>query len=409
MLLLHLSFALGCLTAVSIGHSNTVCNPVTSLCFEQLFMRNLNVTIGFAFPPKQEQQFVNEVLVLVYLFNCVDMSTDTSQSFPLPYGFAGVMLGEESTLTKKSSVIGLSIFADFVTAAQASESNFSIADCRAQMVTPGSNHSLIPILSAPIITTFSPLTTWGTNAAQFIFRCQNCSIVTDYFAKNGEVKLTTLLSTSYPEYLDDTMTIANLSLVGEEHQESTLSPAAAPQIPPGERIPIEVQEILVPILLTRDALSGDVVHAPDRVGVAVVCVCVSELPIENPAKRSGGQGTVDQLRPIEPGSYGKQRLSLVSRRQRLQQFSARASHVVVYRQDITGTPFNAYNKWTTNEKFQQIARSCADPGPFKMLAGPPADCSPEYELENKNPLMYPLLARLQMYLITQGSFTASDF
>jgi hypothetical protein len=66
----------------SLGQSHTVCNPVTGLCFEQFFVRGfdfsslpalkwlpaknsaLNVTVGFALPPKQSKRFANEVLVL---------------------------------------------------------------------------------------------------------------------------------------------------------------------------------------------------------------------------------------------------------------------------------------------------------------------------------------------------------
>ncbi|KAJ6505691.1 hypothetical protein C8R47DRAFT_1102216 [Mycena vitilis] len=215
MLHLNLCFVLGWLAAACSGKSSTVCNPMTDLCFEEHFMAKLNVTVGFALPPKAEQQFADEVLVL--------------GSFPLPYGFAGFMLGDPDSLNKQGSAVGLVVYVIFGSNAQASTSNFSIADCMAEMVTPATNNSLVPILNAPINATWSPLTKYSYEgkAAQFIFRCQNCSIVTNYFADKDEVKLTTLMSHAYPEYVDDTLTLANLSLAGEEHQESILNTAAA--------------------------------------------------------------------------------------------------------------------------------------------------------------------------------------
>ncbi|KAJ7740461.1 hypothetical protein DFH07DRAFT_839109 [Mycena maculata] len=193
MVRFRLILSLGCLIAVSMCQSNTVCDSTTNLCFEQIFIPTLNVTVGFALPPKKESEnFVNEALVL--------------GSFALPYGFAGAVLGEQKTLVESSPVVGLVWYADFVSAAQEKSTPFSIAYCRAEIVTPGSNNTLIPLFNK-----------------QFIFRCQNCGIITDYLVENDEIKLTTVISTSYPEYIDTTLTLVNLSLVGAKYQEFTLN------------------------------------------------------------------------------------------------------------------------------------------------------------------------------------------
>ncbi|KAJ6552823.1 hypothetical protein B0H19DRAFT_1072324 [Mycena capillaripes] len=220
MSFLHLIFTLGCLAAASVGksQSQTVCNPVTGLCFEQFFNSALNVTVGFALPSKHDKEFPNDVLVL--------------GSFALPYGFAGVTLGDSEEYGRRAdsqsqNLAALLWYSAFASAEIAQETPFSIEYCRAEMASPGSNNTLTPLLQAPIAPTFSNLTTWGNGGAQFIFRCQNCNTVTKYFAQNDKAKLTTVISTSFPVYIDNTLTLANLSLVGSQQQEFTLDTKAA--------------------------------------------------------------------------------------------------------------------------------------------------------------------------------------
>ncbi|KAJ7483606.1 hypothetical protein FB451DRAFT_1235112 [Mycena latifolia] len=218
MRLLQLALSLGWLVITSLGQSQTVCNPTSGLCFEQFFSPVLNVTVGFALPPEDELEFTNEVLVLGMLW----------PSFPLPYGFAGVVLGDTDALDENSTNLSTLLwYSGFATPDAASVATFSISDCVAELATRGSAHKLTPIMNTPVATTFSPMTTWGNGGAQFIFRCQNCNIVADYFAQAAEVTLTTLISTTYPEYIDYTMTKANVSLVGAQHQEFTLNTNAA--------------------------------------------------------------------------------------------------------------------------------------------------------------------------------------
>jgi hypothetical protein len=65
--------------------------------------------------------------------------------------------------------------------------------------------------------------------------------------------------------------------VTETHLKHQPPTAQQAQTPSRERIPIDVQEILVLVrLLARDAFPGDVVRVSDRVGVAVVCVGAGE-------------------------------------------------------------------------------------------------------------------------------------
>ncbi|KAF7345686.1 hypothetical protein MVEN_01588400 [Mycena venus] len=229
MFMLHL-FTLGLLATASAAKSHTVCDPVTGLCFEQFFNSVLNVTIGFALPPMKSKDFVNEVLVLgvSYIHLVLEVVTQTVKSFPLPYGFAGVVLESDDNARRafQQGPVTLAWYAIFTSAEEASETPFSTEYCRAEIATAGSNHTLMPLITAPIVTTFSPLTTWGNGGAQFIFRCQNCSIITDHFT-NAKAKLTTVISTSYPVYIDNTLTLANLSLTGAQYQEFTLDTKAA--------------------------------------------------------------------------------------------------------------------------------------------------------------------------------------
>ncbi|KAJ7327608.1 hypothetical protein DFH08DRAFT_1084752 [Mycena albidolilacea] len=212
---LLLALTLGCLTAASLGQSHTVCNPVTGLCFEQFSNSALNVTVGFALPPKQNKIFANEVLVL--------------GSFPLPYRFAGITLGQSDNDVRRAQQgsITLAWYSIFESAEAAAKTPFSTDYCRGEISSLGSTHTLTPLIAAPIATTFSPLTTWGNGGAQFIFRCRNCNIVTQYFAMHDKAKLTTVISTSYPVYIDSTWTLANLSLAGSQHQQFTLDTKAA--------------------------------------------------------------------------------------------------------------------------------------------------------------------------------------
>ncbi|KAJ7460100.1 hypothetical protein B0H11DRAFT_2242319 [Mycena galericulata] len=218
---LCLVIGIACLVAVTICQSTTVCNPVTGICFEQLFNPSLNVTVGLALPPKEDSEFVNEALILGV------SRTFRFTSFPLPYGFAGVLLGHQNSVVEQAPVVGVMWYEDFVSEAQEESTPFSIDDCRAEIAASGSNNSLIPLLHAPLTATFSPLTTWGTTAARFIFRCPNCSILTDYLTATGETTLTTVISTSYPMYIDDTLTLANLSLLGAQYEEFTFNTTAA--------------------------------------------------------------------------------------------------------------------------------------------------------------------------------------
>ncbi|KAF7336150.1 hypothetical protein MVEN_02162400 [Mycena venus] len=217
MSVVTLVLALGWLATASVAkelESQTVCNPVSGLCFEQFFNSELNVTVGFALPPKQAKEF-----------------SDEACSFPLPYGFAGVLLGDSFEDRRRAALStplpALTWYSDFTSQPQAETTSFSIEDCRAELATTATNDTLVPALKTPITQTFSPLTTWGHGGAQFIFRCRNCSVVVDYFAKHDKAKLTTVISTSYPIYLDDTLTLANLSLVGAQYQEFKLDTKAA--------------------------------------------------------------------------------------------------------------------------------------------------------------------------------------
>ncbi|KAJ7624943.1 hypothetical protein FB45DRAFT_1087101 [Roridomyces roridus] len=196
---------------------------------------NLNVTVGFALPPPGDGTFVDEVLIL--------------GSFPVPYGYAGVVLGALEVgklgLQKRAEgTISVEWYEDFVAVEQAEATPFSIQNCRAEMTTlyvpqfsrtprsqkvyPSSNDTPIPLRDAPINVTFSPSTTWSPSSAQFIFRCQNCGILADYLTRADEVEVTALISSSsYPEYLDNSLTLANLSLVGAQYEVLVLNAVAA--------------------------------------------------------------------------------------------------------------------------------------------------------------------------------------
>ncbi|KAJ7108051.1 hypothetical protein C8R43DRAFT_962965 [Mycena crocata] len=232
-MLFHLLFSLGCLAAdtrqflcviptqsatlsqVSVSNNSSSGSLPPFNVFRLIILQNsaLNITLGFAMPLKEEKQYNNEALVL--------------GSFPLPYGFAGVVMGELETPVEQGGSTGLFWYIVAAPAVEAGDIPFTIDGCRAEMATPGQNNTLIPLLTTPVTATFSPLTTWGTNAAQFIFRCQNCSIMTDTFDKHAEAKLMAMVSTAYPEYIDDTKTMANLSLIGSKQQGFTLNTTAA--------------------------------------------------------------------------------------------------------------------------------------------------------------------------------------
>lgn len=76
------------------------------------------------------------------------------------------------------------------------------------------NNTLIPLSSGQITATFSHLSAHVAHEAIFILRCQNCEVVTNYFASDPEVELTTVVSTSLPVFIDGNL--ANLSFTGAE-------------------------------------------------------------------------------------------------------------------------------------------------------------------------------------------------
>ncbi|KAJ7264278.1 hypothetical protein C8J57DRAFT_1718710 [Mycena rebaudengoi] len=182
------------MSGVALSQSQNVCSPTTGLCFEQFSDPALKVTVGFALPEDDDPQFADELIVLGF--------------FPLPYGYAGVSFENATGPT-------VAWYTEFQSQQEAEATPFTIDFCRSEMVTLVSNQTMMPVMDSPTVWTFSPLTTWWAGeSARFIFRCQNCSVLTDYFRGEQERKLTALVSTSYPQYVDATRTFANLSLDG---------------------------------------------------------------------------------------------------------------------------------------------------------------------------------------------------
>ncbi|KAJ7275841.1 hypothetical protein C8J57DRAFT_1223989 [Mycena rebaudengoi] len=190
MKFLQLLFLFAWMSGVSMSQSQNVCSPTTGLCFEQFFVSNctlqdpvLNVTVGFALPGGENSNFPDELIVLGggNIFERTKLHIlMTAQSFPLPYGFSG--LSFDDTLPMPTWYV------IFTSAAEAESTPFSLDKCRAEMVTNVSNEMLTPVLDSPAVWTFSPLTTWWAGeSAQFIFRCQNCSELTNRF-RGGELK-----------------------------------------------------------------------------------------------------------------------------------------------------------------------------------------------------------------------------
>ncbi|KAJ7718575.1 hypothetical protein DFH07DRAFT_784911 [Mycena maculata] len=230
-------FILGCLAAEIF----TSLRPSGLISFSQ--NPTLNVTVGFALPPQWERGHVDEALVVGISFALRSFDSSGPHEDFLESSWAkkmrwssgswqcqwqsGMPLGYSSAVIVIHSEFRLFFYVDFISAEEAQSTPFSIDFCRAEVATLGSNNTLIPLLNEQVNATFSPLSTWGTDAAQFIFRCQNCSIITKYFQKTIEANFTTVISTSYPEYIDNTLTLANLSLVGAQSQEVTLNTTAA--------------------------------------------------------------------------------------------------------------------------------------------------------------------------------------
>ncbi|KAK7031948.1 hypothetical protein R3P38DRAFT_3187671 [Favolaschia claudopus] len=183
----------------------------------------LNITVGFALPPEHSEVFKDELLVLAV----------GNFSFPLPYGFSAVTLGSDAAnahLASDKGALsnGITGLVWYIVAVNDTEKlPVSIENCRSEVVAIGANQTFTPVIPAPIFVTFSPLTTWDNDRALFIFRCQNCSAVTEYLTGHDDAVLTAILSTSYPIYLDSTLTLANLSLVGAEYEEFKVNTDAA--------------------------------------------------------------------------------------------------------------------------------------------------------------------------------------
>ncbi|KAJ7491667.1 peptidase S8/S53 domain-containing protein [Mycena galericulata] len=174
------------------------CNFTVGLCFELYVSPVINTTVGFALPP-EGSEFVNEAMIFGMFSLCHHLS------FPLPYGYAGTFLGIPSTASGSSAVPAINWWFEFPP-----------LPIFAETTSLGANNTLFPLTNGQINATFSPLVKENATHALIIFRCQNCEVVTNYFASAPEVKLTSMISPSMPEFINGSMTLANLPLAGEE-------------------------------------------------------------------------------------------------------------------------------------------------------------------------------------------------
>ncbi|KAF7324968.1 hypothetical protein MKEN_00539200 [Mycena kentingensis (nom. inval.)] len=196
--------------------ASTVCAP-NGICFEQYYNPVLNVTSGFALPLENDPEFPDELLML--------------HEFPLPYGYAGLRMGGLSDYAAHSLVVCI-IFSDLF---EAQTIPFNLSMARAEFVQPADNDVLTPLNLPQLSSTFSPILTVvdavrGVGSATFIFRCQQCTAFLDYLAAaaaGGPATFTTLYSHTYPVYVDDARTLANVSSVGSAYQEITFDAGRA--------------------------------------------------------------------------------------------------------------------------------------------------------------------------------------
>ncbi|KAJ7491686.1 peptidase S8/S53 domain-containing protein [Mycena galericulata] len=129
-------------------------------------------------------------------------SLPPARSFPLPYGYAGTFLGIPSADDAVPAINWWFEFPPF--------------PFFAETTSLGANNTLFPLTNGQINATFSPLVTENATHALVIFRCQNCEVLTDYFTSAPAVKLTSMISPSLPEFINGSMTLANLPLAGAE-------------------------------------------------------------------------------------------------------------------------------------------------------------------------------------------------
>ncbi|KAJ7053316.1 hypothetical protein C8F01DRAFT_1260648 [Mycena amicta] len=161
------------------GQSTIVCNPTGTLCFNQVFDKATQITIGLALPP-------NGALNADFL---------AQLSVPIPYGFAGFGPADGSkTVVPQSSVEG------FVTRFSTSGSSGAVVSAMLiqQSILSSDKTKLIPIDAGGVITV-STLSTGTPNSAKFVFRCQGC-FGAGPDAHSGPLLLSVFSSPQAPEY-----------------------------------------------------------------------------------------------------------------------------------------------------------------------------------------------------------------
>ncbi|KAJ6489757.1 family S53 protease-like protein [Mycena sanguinolenta] len=90
------------------------------------------------------------------------------------------------------------------------------------------NDTLVPDsdMDGQINALFSFLTMESDDEAIFVFRCQNCSVLTNYLAEAPQVTITTVIAPSDPEYINGTG-FANLSLADAQYESFTVDTTQA--------------------------------------------------------------------------------------------------------------------------------------------------------------------------------------
>ncbi|KAJ7062177.1 hypothetical protein C8F01DRAFT_1136766 [Mycena amicta] len=169
------------------------CNSTIELCFDSYFGNYM--TLGFALPPPGAP--VTDELMI-------------STAFPFPYGYVGLLEGYVDLAcplcndAAGTEVVGTVWWFDVVRVAES------------VVLEPGNNHTLFP--EHPVTVTQSNITSDNSTHANIILRCQNCSVITNFFATKPLVNLTMIFSLSNPVLTGDLATLPLNNSVLEQFQ-----------------------------------------------------------------------------------------------------------------------------------------------------------------------------------------------
>ncbi|KAJ7055219.1 hypothetical protein C8F01DRAFT_1373792 [Mycena amicta] len=193
------------------------CNSTTKICF-QLYSGTY-MTLGFALPPAHSE-FSNEMMIF---------SVSVATSFPLPYGYVGAVPGifqdandVDSGSPASGSAPPFHILSWWIDShnnrreesySPSSKTGTLIAESAIQKPAINGAAALFPLAAATIKT--SPVVSGNATHAVHIFRCQQCTSLTTYFASGPVVNMSMIYSRSAPEPVGG-MGLAVLPLANSE-------------------------------------------------------------------------------------------------------------------------------------------------------------------------------------------------